>query len=162
MLELKLETGFKAISELVADPIFLTSPDGVILDVSPLSLRRYGFDKEDFLGKNIAELEFLPPDDKRVLKQNLARRLQGDKITSSEISLYTEDGEERFFQVTTSTVKNEDETLDIVLFRDVTILRQAERALRESSRGWLEIFDSLDDLVLMIDADYNIIQVNKA
>ncbi len=52
--------------------------------------------------------------------------------------------------------------MDIVLFRDVTILRQAERALRESSRGWLEIFDSLDDLVLMIDADYNIIQVNKA
>lgn len=52
--------------------------------------------------------------------------------------------------------------MDIVLIRDVTILRRAERALRESSRGWLDIFNSLDDLVLMIDTEYKIIQVNKA
>ncbi len=162
MLEVKLETGFKLISKLLPDPVFLMSLDGTILDVSPMSIRRYGFNKEDFLGKNITELEFLPPDGKKALNQNLARRLQGEKIAPYEISLHTKDGEERFFEVNSSSTKSGEETLDIVLFRDITILRQAEQAFRETERGWLDIFNSLDDLVLLIDTEFNVIQVNKA
>lgn len=36
------------------------------------------------------------------------------------------------------------------------------KALMESERGLLEIFNSLDDLVLMIDTEYNVIQANRS
>ena len=162
MLETKLEIGFKLISQVVPYPMFLISLDGTILNTNSLPLRRYGFTKKDVLGKNISELEFLSPDGKRVLRQNLARRLQDKKISSCEISLYTRAGEERFFEVNSSSIRYGGQALDIVLFQDITILKQARQTLMKSGRDWLEIFNSLDDLVLVIDTEYNIIQVNKS
>ena len=94
MPETELEIRFKLISKLVPAPMFLLSPDGTILNVSSLPLRRYGFVEKDFLGKNITELEFLSPDGKRTLRRNLARRLQGKKIAPYEISIYNKDDEE--------------------------------------------------------------------
>lgn len=160
MLEAKLEMAFELISKLIPDPVFLIKLDGTIVEASSLSLRRYGFDEEDFLGKNITEIEFLPPVDRKVLRQNLALRLKNKNIAPYEICLYTKDGEERFFIVNGSSVGYE-ERLDIILFRDVTILKQAERALKNSERGWLEIFNSLDDLLLLMDTEHNVKQANK-
>ena len=161
MPETELEIRFKLISKLVPAPMFLLSPDGTILNVSSLPLRRYGFAEKDFLGKNITELEFLSPDGKRALRRNLARRLQGKKIAPYEISIYNKDDEEQFFEVNSSPIKYESKTLDIVLLRDITSFKWAQRALKKSERGWLDIFNSLDDLVLLIDTEYNIMQVNK-
>ena len=48
-----------------------------------------------------------------------------------------------------------------MLLRDITSFKWAQRALKKSERGWLDIFNSLDDLVLLIDTEYNIMQVNK-
>jgi len=161
MPETELEIRFKLISKLVPAPMFLLSPDGTILNVSSLPLRRYGFVEKDFLGKNITELEFLSPDGKRALRRNLARRLQGKKIAPYEISIYNKDDEEQFFEVNSAPIKHKGETWDIVLLRDITSFKWAQRALKKSERGWLDIFNSLDDLVLLIDTEYNIMQVNK-
>ena len=157
----QLGIDFKLINKS-ADPIFLISLDGTILNASSLPLRRYGFDEEDFLGKNITELEFLSPSGQTALRQNLTHRLQGKKIVPYEISLHIKDGEERFFEVHSSAIRHGDGALDIVLFRDITILKQAERTLGKSEKGWLEIFSSLDDSVLVIDTEYNIVQANRA
>ncbi len=126
MPKAELEISFKLISKSVPDPIFAMSPDGTILDTNVLPLRRYGFHKKDFLGKNIAELKFLPPDDKKVIKQNLARRLNGEKIAPYEISLYTKDGQERFFEVNASFIQSGGRTLNITLLQDITERKEAE------------------------------------
>ncbi len=162
MSETEWEIGFKLISKSIPDPIFVISLDGTILDTNALSLRRYGFEKKDFLGKNISKLEFLSPDGKRVIKQNLARRLKGKKTAPYEISFYAKDGEERFFEVNSSFIKSDGGTLDITLLRDITSRKELKQALRESEREWRKILNSLDDLVLLIDTKYNILQVNKS
>ena len=126
MPKAELETAFKLISESVPDLTFLIGPDGTILDTSTLPLRRYGLDKKDFLGKNITKLEFLSPDGKRVIRQNLARRLKGKKITPYEISLYAKDGEERFFEVNASFIQSGGRTLNITLLQDITERKEAE------------------------------------
>lgn len=128
MPEAELEIAFKLISESFPDPISVMSPDGTILNASTLPLRRYGFHKKDFLGKNIAELEFLPPDGKKVIKQNLARSLKGEKITPYEISLYTKDGQECFFKVNASFIQSGGRTLGIALLQDITERKEAEES----------------------------------
>ena len=130
MPEAELEIGFKLISKSVPDLTFLMDSDGTILNTSALPLRRYGFNKKDFLGKNITELEFLSPNDKRVIKRNLAHRLKGKKITPYEISLYTKDGEERFFEVNASFIKSGEKTLGIALLRDITEHKETEELYR--------------------------------
>ena len=95
MPEAKVETNLRLISRLIPDPVLVIGPDGTILDINAKGLRKYGFKKPDLLGKNILELNFVPPETKRILGNNLAHRLQDKEIVPYEVKLYTKSGEER-------------------------------------------------------------------
>lgn len=50
----------------------------------------------------------------------------------------------------------------VVLFRDLTGVRQAQERLQQAAAEWSRTFDSISDLILVTDGDSRILRCNKA
>jgi len=116
------------------DTIFITTPEGRIIDINPAGLELLGFEgKEDLLQVNIAEELYQDPEDRlRVLdlmaKQGFCR--------DYEIRLKRRDGSPLRVLETTTAVKDSSGKVIALrgVLRDVTQERQLEQQLLRSQR----------------------------
>ena len=128
----KPETGFELLGRLIPDPVFIITTDGTIMSTSEGWLTKFGFKKQDILGKNIFELDFIAQESREALRDNLASRLQDKRVTPFEATLYTKDGEERFFLGEGCLARLGKEMVDVVHLVDITEHKRTEQKLREA------------------------------
>jgi PAS domain S-box-containing protein len=126
------ETGFELLGRLIPDPVFIITQNGTIMSTSEGWLPKFGFEKQDVLGKSISELNFLAPESRELITNNLATRLNGNSATPYELSLYTTTGEERFFLGGGCLARLGKEMVDVVCLVDITEHKRAEQKLREA------------------------------
>jgi PAS domain S-box-containing protein len=90
---------------------------------------------------------------------HMEERLQNGKEVLAEI--IHPDG--CIYQVVTLPFVDSDGTPCMLeLIRDVSDLKQAEAELRRSRDEWEQTFNAMSDLIFIIDAEYRILNVNKA
>jgi len=126
------ETGFELLGRLIPDPVFIIKTDGTIMSTSEGWLTKFGFKKQDILGKNVFELDFIAPESREALGDNLASRRQDKRVTPFEATLYTKDGKERFFLGEGCLARLGKEMVDVVRLADITERKRAEQKLREA------------------------------
>lgn len=126
------ETGFELLGRLIPNPVFIIATDGTIMSTSEGWLTKFGFEKQDVLGKSISELDFLAPKSRELIANNLATRLNGNSAAPYEVSLYTTAGEERFFLGEGCLAMLGKEIVDVVRLVDVTERKGAEQKLQEA------------------------------
>jgi len=93
-----------------------------------------------------------------------AYAFQDGKVHEHDTQVIGQDGEIIDFHCTANVALRDNEgkpTAVIVISRDITELMQVWKLLRNAEEDWRDLFNSLEDVMLIIDRDYNIEDINE-
>ena len=127
------EERYREIFEGSLDTLFISTPEGHLLDINPAGLRLLGYDsKEELLKVDIEEL-YVDPD---VRQSGLDRLAKEEFLRDFELRLRRKDGSQVTVLETTTAVKGESGELFALrgMLRDVTEQRALEEQLLRSQR----------------------------
>ena len=146
----KNEARFTELFESLQEGIYITTPDGSILDANPALVRMLGYDsKEDLLKRRVAEI-LVDPVERKILRDQVERQsvLQGREIT-----LVRKDGTSIVCLHTAAAVRDNGGT--VVRYQgavmDITERREMERRLHQQQEFARRLVDSFPDLILVLD-----------
>jgi PAS domain S-box-containing protein len=156
-------------SELKFRSIFDNSLDaigvfkaGMHIMVNPAYVKMFGCESADRLaGRSI--LDFIAPSERAKIKENLRRRMAGEKVpTFYETRGLRCDGTEFAMEVNVSTYKLGGEPYTVPILRDITRRKKTEDALRASEIRYRAIVETTTDLICRFLPDTTLTFVNEA
>src|SRR5712664_1531062 len=147
----KNEARFTELFESLQEGIYITTPDGTIVDVNPALVRMLGYDsKEELLKRRVPEI-FVDQADRKVVQAEVDRQ---PMIQGREITLIRKDGGSMVCLNTATAVR--DNAGRIVRYQgalmDITERREMERRLHQQQEFARRLVDSFPDLILVLDA----------
>lgn len=149
------EQKFRKIFEGTLDGILLWDESFNIIDASPIACQILKINREDLLGKNVAQV--IPKSNVKACLSSEYRSKHSEGYTEMPITL--NDGEERIIEY---AIKEEIKPhLNMAIFRDVTERKQIEKTLRESEHKFRQLYDNALNGFIIIDQQGNIIDMNK-
>jgi len=148
----KNEARFTELFETLQEGIYITTPEGSILDANPALVRMLGYDsKEELLSKRVPDL-FADPDDRKALQEEVERQ---NAPQGREINLLRKDGSPIVCLNTATAVR--DTTGHVIRYQgsvmDITARRQMERQLHKEQEFARRLVDNFPDLILVVDSN---------
>lgn len=153
-----------------ADEGILILQKGIIVFANSLLRNKMGggYTNEELIGYHY--LEFIPPKEReRIVQYGQKRFLSPDKIKRYETKAIRKDGSLLMIEVNASIFEYAGENAVMVLLRDITDRKKAEKALLKSKREaeqqeqFLEkVFDSAPEIMMLLDEHNRIIRLNQA
>lgn len=110
--------------------------DGFLKRVNPAWERTLGFTTEELLSRPY--LEFVHPDDRAAVTQELARLQQGQDITAFEMRCPCKDGSVKWTLWNATTLPSQN--LIVATGRDITERKRTEEAVQHSEEHYRELF----------------------
>ena len=146
------ETRFTELFETLQEGIYITTPDGRILDANPALVRMLGYDsKEDLLKRQVPEI-LLDPAERRALMQQAAAQ---PMVAGREVTLLRKDGASIVCLNTVASVR--DNAGKVVRYQgavmDITERREIERRLRQQQEFARRLVDNFPDMILVLDTN---------
>ena len=151
--------------------VFEGTMDGlIVIDAETLKivlandavLQLYGFDPDADLSR-INPLDYVHPDDReRALRTILEDMFQEDLRQINEFRVYTNQGEEKWVSTLGSVIDCQGRKAGLVSFRDITVQKQAEEALRSSEGKLRAMFDAITDGIFTINMEGRVVELNEA
>ncbi|HEY6946562.1 MAG TPA: PAS domain S-box protein [Candidatus Acidoferrum sp.] len=146
------ETRFTELFETLQEGIYITTPDGRILDANPALVRMLGYEsKEDLLKRQVAEVLLDPAERKALMQQAETQPM----IRGREITLLRKDGTSIVCLNTVAAVR--DNSGKVVRYQgavmDITERREIERQLHQQQEFARRLVDNFPDLILVLDTD---------
>jgi PAS domain S-box-containing protein len=146
----KNEARFTELFESLQEGIYITTPDGAILDVNPALIRMLGYDsKEDVLKRQVPEI-FVDRAERKIVKDQVERQ---PMIQGREITLIRKDGTSIVCLNTAAAVR--DNSGRVVRYQgalmDITERREMERRLHQQQEFARRLVDNFPDLILVLD-----------
>ena len=134
--------------------------DGQILSVNRAAAELWGYDRQDFIKKNIRDI--LAPSVRDQFSRYMERILT-EGATSGPMLIETSSGEHRLLEYYNS-LRTEGVAEPIVrgIARDITEARRAEVALRESEERYRELFENSKDAFYVHDMNGIYTSINHA
>ena len=153
---------FSAAVESSNDAIVTTSPDGIITGWNPAAERMFGYKTDEAVGRSIS---LIVPEDRSDEVQAILRRIaRGEGIEHYETMRRRKDGSLVQVSISISPIRNP--AGEIVgaseIARDVTELRRTERALHQQLEERERIFETSQDLILVLDSKGYLVQVSPS
>ncbi len=146
----KNEARFTELFETLQEGIYVTTPEGAILDVNPALVRMLGYDsKADLLTRSVPEI-FIDRAERKSLKKAVEHAPLPE---GREITLARKDGTTIICLNTASAIR--DAAGDVVRYQgsltDITERRNIERRLHRQQEFAGRLVDSFPDLILVVD-----------
>ena len=158
------EARFRALVQNSSDIISLFDAEGTVLYHSPAVERLLGYRLQDRIGRNIFRDPIVYPDDldrKRAFFD--AIRNQPGALVTSEFRLQRADGSWRDIEAVGQNFLDDPGIAGIVTnYRDVTERKRAEEDIRRAKEEWERTFDSVPDLIAILDDHHQVIRANRA
>jgi PAS domain S-box-containing protein len=153
------ESQYRAIFDGAADALVLRDADFRIVDVNKAYVAMSGNLREEVIGE--ARLTFQLPEARQRILELHARALAGEQVVF-EAPAARRDG--RIVQLELRGVPMLHRGRPHVLYvgRDVTERKAAEERLRASEEQYRAIFNATDEPVVLRDAEFRIVDVNRA
>ena len=148
----KNEARFTELFESLQESIYITTPDGTIVDVNPALVRMLGYDsKEEVLKRRVPEI-FVDREERKLIKEEVERQ---PMIQGKEITLIRRDGTSIVCLNTAAAVR--DNSGRVLRYQgalmDITERREMERRLHQQQEFARRLVDSFPDLILVLDAN---------
>jgi PAS domain S-box-containing protein len=146
----KNEARFTELFESLQEGIYITTPDGAILDANPALVRMLGYDsKEEVLKRQVQEI-FVDREERKSVKEQVERQ---PMIQGREITLIRKDGSSIVCLNTAAAVR--DNAGRVVRYQgalmDITERREMERRLHQQQEFARRLVDNFPDLILVLD-----------
>jgi len=150
-----------ALLDLSPDAIFVRKLDGTITFWSKGAEKNYGWTKEEAIGKNsndILKTKFV-----KVYRDIIAEIKQTGKW-SGELVQTTKEGKQLTLQSFWQAIFDVDGEIGELLESnvDITERKHFEQALERAKVDWERTFDSVPDLIAILDDKHKIVRANKA
>jgi PAS domain S-box-containing protein len=139
--------------------IMATDMDNKITEFNQAAINQFGFTPEEIRGAGPQVLYLDNKDYERVRND-----LRNHGSFSGEIENIKKDGEKFTSYLAASLIRNEDGEIEgaMGVSRDITELKRAEEELIRSEERYRDLFEYMFDAVLLLDAEGNIKDLNKA
>jgi two-component system NtrC family sensor kinase len=156
------EEKYRTIFESANDIIILLDVSGQILDVNSRLTQIGGYERSELIGKNILQLtEMINEQNIKIVVQNLQTILSTTGVFTYQIEMTKKNREPIFMEVNGVPIRKDDKIVGVLAFlRDITRRREIELALRESEEKYRTIFQSANDIILLMDIYGVIVDVN--
>src|SRR5271168_1442515 len=146
----KNEARFTELFETLQEGIYITTPDGSILDANPALVRMLGYTaKEDLLAKTVPEI-FVDRGERKTIRDQVERQ---PILEGREITLLRKDGASIVCLNTAAAVR--DSSGKVLRYQgalmDITHRREMERRLHKQQEFAHRLVDSFPDLILVVD-----------
>ena len=150
----KNEARFTELFETLQEGIYITTPDGQILDANPALVRMLGYDsKDELLAKKVPEL-LTSREERKLLKEEIERQ---STVEGREITLQRKDGLPIVCLNTAAAVR--DSAGAVIRYQgavmDITARREMEHRLHQQQEFARRLIDSFPDLILVLDTGSN-------
>jgi PAS domain S-box-containing protein len=144
------------------DAIVTQSLDGIITGWNPAAGRLFGYRADETIGKSINLI--VPPDRTAEVKDICNRVGRGESIEQHEMVLLRRDGSPAQVSLSISPIKTPSGQIigASKIARDITESRKTEQALRQQIEERRRIFESSQDLVLVLDSRGSIVQISPS
>jgi PAS domain S-box-containing protein len=156
----KSESRLQTLFDSAAEFIFVTDPEGEIIQVNRYASEQSGYKADEVIGRNIRE--FFTEGSQHILDGNLPG-LQEQGYDRADIEFVCKDG--RVIQMEYSATAVPDEqgnfTTFLIIQRDVTERKRAATALAISERRFRAIFNSSYQLIGLLDPDGTVLEANQ-
>lgn len=151
---------FKTLFEQDPDIRVATDPSMRILDINEAALKLANLKREDAIGKKLDEI--LPEHIARDSREMLNQVIMAKECIQREYHLRFGD-QDRWQEIAISPIIGADGNVNYIMgsVRDITARKLAELALKEQKDKLQLIQDNIDFGVLVIDRNYNIVEMNK-
>jgi PAS domain S-box-containing protein len=155
----KTQEFIRSIIDSSLDMIMATDNDNKITEFNQAALQQFGFTIEEIRGIG-PKLLYLNKEDYERVREDLAEH----GSFSGEIENVKKNGERFTSYLAASLIRNEDGETEGVMgvSRDITELKRAEEELIRSEERYRDLFEYMFDAVLLLDANGNIKDLNKA
>ena len=159
-LLLKSEQKYRSLFEDSRDGIFMVRRDGKVIDANQSFLDIFGYSRQEIVGNNILLL-YADPEDRPKFQEEVER---ADSVKDYAIRFKNKDGM-NIECMLTSTVARDHEGKVIGyqgIVRDVTAQKQTEGALKFEREQLLSIFDSINQIIYVMDpVTYEVLYANS-
>ncbi|AMA55213.1 PAS domain S-box protein [Bradyrhizobium sp. CCGE-LA001] len=153
---------FSAAIESSDDAIVMQSLDAIITGWNPAAERLYGYSADEAIGKSTAII--VPPDRREQGKDYRRRIARGEPIERFETVRLRKDGTAVEISLSLSPIKGP--SGEIVgasgTARSLTEARRAERVLQQQLEERRQIFETSQDLILVMDARGHVAQISPS
>jgi PAS domain S-box-containing protein len=153
---------FSAAVESSDDAIVTQSLDAIITGWNPAAERLYGYSADEAIGKPTSII--VPPDRRAQGKGYLARIAQGEPIERFETVRLRKDGTPVEISLSLSPIKGSSGEIIGVSgsARSLTDARRAERQLQQQLEERRQIFETSQDLIMVMDSHGHIAQISPS
>jgi PAS domain S-box-containing protein len=151
-----------AIVKFSDDAIIGKTLDGVIVSWNAGAELIYGYTAEEAIGKPISIL--VPPGKRDEIPGILEKIRAGERISHMETKRLTKDGRIIDVSLTVSPIKNKQGLIvgASTIARDITEHRRDLDEIVKARNEWESTFNSIPDLIAIIDKNFRLVRVNKA
>ena len=125
-----------------------------IIDVNQLVLSVFGYQRGEIIGKALAALNLITPEERTRLVETV--KTDGH-VQEREIVAYSKDGRPIPCVYSGILLEVEGEPHVISIFRDISEQKEAEKRLIDSERNYREIFNAVNDVLMIHDLKTGVI-----
>lgn len=157
----KSEEKYRTLFEESFDGLFITSPEGKILDMNKKGIEMFGYDnKEEILRLDLEKDVYADPSDRKRILDMVNK--QGS--AEYEIVVKKKNGEKMITYCSLTAVKDENGVINSYrgIIRDITKRKKDEDAIIRAKEEWEKTFDAVPDLIAILDTNYHVTRANKA
>lgn len=164
LLEEKLRTSerrYRLVVETMNDGLSVIDKDDRLIYVNDKYCELLGFSREELLGRSIYDLVDKSCHEK--LSEQLAKQRRGER-TTYESTYIRKDGQKVFALVSATPIFDDNRNYagSFAVIADITGLKRAEEALREARSFAESIVETVQEPLVVLDADMRIISANPA
>ncbi len=161
------EIRHRATLESIGDAVVVTDAAGTVELLNPVAEELTGWTEEEAVGGPLREVfRILNEETREPAEDPVARVLREGHVVglANHTLLVARDGTERPVADSGAPIRDETGELTgvVLVFRDQTAEREAERTLRASEARYRGLFESSRDAILVTDTERNIVDCNPA
>jgi len=154
------EERLKILFDYAPDAYFLTDLTGKFIDGNIAAEKLFGLKKAELTGKDYTKLIFSSPEQLPLAATLLLKNSHGQATDPDDFILTRDDGSSVTVEIRTYPVKIKDQTLVLVLARDITGRKQTEKVIVENEANLKAIIENTLENIWSIDTNYRIQYVN--
>ena len=157
----KSEARYGELANFLPEIVFETDLSGKITFLSQNAFEITGY-RSDELEKGLNILQFVVPEDRERAKENIRRRMAGEKSDTSEYMLFRKNGETYPAIVKTAPIYSENRLNGLRgLVIDISERKKAEDALSGKEKRFRAIFDKSFQFALILDINGIVLEMNE-